>query len=403
MNKKLLVITILAAMFLATSSGTAFSKPIALPEKTLESTFVPKNIFYVSCDKKLLNKESIVAEYAQGTLFNGIQEAIDAASAGDLVFVLPGTYEEAIILKEGVYVVGSGYDNTKIDATGINTEYAVMGASYSVLQGFHIKNVSETASVIKLNKVRNMKILNNMLVGQANYGIHMQSSAFNLISGNVIGFADDSFEDVSLAHGIYLHGSSYNSVTKNKILSNQWAAILGHYAPNTQIHYNLIARRQLDGGSSSHGAIYFVNCNNASLVHNTIICEDSGTATPAGGLVIYFSQGCTMLNNISLGTRYGVFLDGNSQLSASYSTIFSEDLINGEHVKVGEGSVFNEGLEVSYENPMVNKETGKLFSGSPCIDAAKVIDFNDPDNTTPEIGAFYYSGDSKPMESNAIE
>lgn len=399
MNKKILVISILVAVFVAVSFNTAFSKPFGLLETELEDVLARGNIFYVTSDEEMISEHS-----AESTFFDSIQDAIDMAQEGDIVFVLPGTYDESIILKENVHVIGSGYDKTKIDASGIGNGYAVKGASYSTLKGFHIKNADNAASVISLYTVRNMKILNNRITGKAYYGIHMEHSAFNVINGNIIGFpANEPFEDVfsmpveslenvSLDYGIRLFASQYNSIIKNKVLASAGTgiAVYGHYAANAQIYYNLLIKRVL--GGSTTGAVDLRSCNNTVLVHNTLIGEDDGGLTPSGGLVLRVSQGVKMLNNISLGTRYGIVLAGNSQLSASYSVIYSEDLSNGgAHVYIQDpDSVFDEGSHVFYEDPLVNKDNGQLFSGSPCIDEAQTIDFKDPDDTNSEIGAFHF-------------
>ena len=46
--------------------------------------------------------------------FATIQSAIDASDAGDLVLVAAGVYEEQIVLKDGVRLVGAGADLTTI-------------------------------------------------------------------------------------------------------------------------------------------------------------------------------------------------------------------------------------------------------------------------------------------------
>ena len=50
--------------------------------------------------------------------FPTIQQGINAAAAGDVVQVAAGTYNESLIMRDGVSVVGAGPDVTILDASG---------------------------------------------------------------------------------------------------------------------------------------------------------------------------------------------------------------------------------------------------------------------------------------------
>jgi len=70
-----------------------------------------------------------------------IQAGIDAAVSGDQVVVAAGIYEENIVLKSGVDVLGAGADVTTIVATG-SSLYAVYARTVTnmELNGFTISD-----------------------------------------------------------------------------------------------------------------------------------------------------------------------------------------------------------------------------------------------------------------------
>ncbi len=133
-----------------------------------------------------------------------IAAAISNATAGDIVLVDAGTYNETIILKEGVRVVGAGYETTVIDASGIewapedeDTRFAAVVSippgrtRATVLEGFTITNrfdgiFSEDSSPIirdchiTNNQRNNVSIVggqplleNNLITGPAQAGIEV--------------------------------------------------------------------------------------------------------------------------------------------------------------------------------------------------------------------------------------
>ena len=74
--------------------------------------------------------------------FSTIQAAVDAASYGDTVLVDEGYYNERIIMKNGVVLIGAGASSTIIDGTAIDYSTVHMGGSFdamTLVQGFRIQ------------------------------------------------------------------------------------------------------------------------------------------------------------------------------------------------------------------------------------------------------------------------
>lgn len=74
-----------------------------------------------------------------GADFTSIQPAIDASSAGDIVYVFPGTYNGPITMKDEVNLFGYGPHVTTIDGQGTaNNVVTYSGVNGAVISGFRI-------------------------------------------------------------------------------------------------------------------------------------------------------------------------------------------------------------------------------------------------------------------------
>jgi hypothetical protein len=144
------------------------------------------------------------AGFANGEAeFTTIQAAIDAAEPGDIVNVPAGTYNEHIVIKDGILLCGEGAESTIIDGGG--AKLVVKCGKNSAIMGFTIQNgvkgvfnagnfigVSDciikkmSATCVRLTLGSGL-ICNNLLLGggKKTHGIvSYQSNPF--ISGNVI-------------------------------------------------------------------------------------------------------------------------------------------------------------------------------------------------------------------------
>jgi parallel beta-helix repeat protein len=147
-----------------------------------------------------------------------IQAGIDAANAGDLVLVAPGTYYEEITLKADVVVKGAGEGLSIIDG-GTDPGDVVKAIGNDImnttkLQGFTITGASNSGSMpggggIFCNSGAAPEICNNRVEGN-DQGIAMwnQSSAF--LHNNVV--IDNTYTGISV--------SSASNINNNTIANN---------------------------------------------------------------------------------------------------------------------------------------------------------------------------------------
>ncbi|MFX0199367.1 MAG: right-handed parallel beta-helix repeat-containing protein [Candidatus Hodarchaeota archaeon] len=156
-----------------------------------------------------------------------IQEAIDAASSGDEIYVLAGIYEERIVMKYGVNVIGEGADVTVIRSDGI----VVTGASNAVLQGFNI-----TGGYIGVDAygVSRFCILDNIITKIRNVGytsalgVHIGASDSVSICRNEISDIKELIGYDRNAMGIFVEDSTSTTIYRNRVFdiedTGQWGA-----------------------------------------------------------------------------------------------------------------------------------------------------------------------------------
>jgi len=150
-----------------------------------------------------------VSSEAEGDYIS-IQAAVDAAEAGDTIFVRPGTYVENLKINKGVRIWS---DSRKPEETVIRAadpsestvEISVDRASFS---GFGIEG-SEKAGIL-LTGATNCYVNNNRVQG-AEYGILLNGSESNTMSNNLITLNEK---------GIRLESSNSNDILDNIIAYN---------------------------------------------------------------------------------------------------------------------------------------------------------------------------------------
>jgi len=154
-----------------------------------------------------------------------IQEAVDAASLGDIVYVYAGTYYENVVIDKSLDLMGENRETTIIDGSLAGNVVYVTASSVSV-HGFTVRN-SGTA-------------------WQNNFGIYIfgEGSDSNSVSDNIItnngcgirleGYLGDSSNNVIDGNSITDNGaglslwlSSNNRIYRNNVQNNNYGVGIG--------------------------------------------------------------------------------------------------------------------------------------------------------------------------------
>jgi len=242
--------------------------------------------------------------------FQTIQEAINAATPGDTIYVKAGVYYENIIVNKAVSLNGENRDNTIIDGLGTGTGVNITSNNVA-MSGFTITNSGWWPNTgICLYKSSNSRITGNNVMANAYSNLELLWSSSNVISENNITMAPYDFS-LSLwwssnnvisgnnitnnNNGVRIYRASYNVVSDNNISANLYAGIFltewsndnivtgnnityngGHgiymdWSSGNKIVGNNIANNGWGGDPYLIYGIYVGWTSNNKIFHNTLI------------------------------------------------------------------------------------------------------------------------------------
>jgi len=213
--------------------------------------------------------------------FTLIQEAINAASDGDIIYVYNGTYYEKVIVNKIVSLIGEDRDSTIINGGSIGSVITIMADNVNI-SGFTIQcsgpkyddagiyvdhhrgngishnTITDNFVGIALHFSSNNVVSDNTISLNNHDGIRLYSSSNNVVSGNTI----SSNNDVGI--GFY---SSSNNVASGNAITNNYDGIGFYSSSNNVVSGNAI--------TNNYDGIYFtldsenniIYCNNFNNTH----------------------------------------------------------------------------------------------------------------------------------------
>jgi parallel beta-helix repeat protein len=232
-----------------------------------------------------------------------IQDAIDASSDGDTVYVYSGTYSGDIYIEKNITLTGEGADVVTIDGS-----YGIIIGSTStvngcIVEGFNVLNSQRGVSIYP--EASNCTVRNNIIDGLTGHYGNIIYSKNNSFTNNVITSATTTLGALYLWSGANYCTIANNTIINNQLTDSDWA-----------------------------GAIVLEEVHYSQIIDNTIV-NNAGS-----GILLYASDNNTITrNNISLNER-GLWWQQWDQSEASDSNqIYLNNFNNNEDVALYEGCI----------------------------------------------------------------
>lgn len=299
--------------------------------------------------------DAAILKVGDGEKFSTIEAAIKAASDGDTIKVLSGTYHENIVVDKKIGLIGEGSAKTIIVGDGSDDVISVSSpwANISALR-VTTNNIGSNAGINIDSGVDNVRIENCNLSNNY-YGVYAYGSSSSIIDNLVImnttanlteyGFylkyCDDAFIHNNTAsynddYGLYFYYCDYGKVQNNtfdhspyglrpyysdySIFANNSMkgnnyGIYSYYSDYSELHNNEVK-------NNNDWGIYVYNSDNHRVENNTIV--DSGypySDTGDFGLEVYSSTNVWVKNNTFTGC--GAYMDQST--STDWNSLIVED------------------------------------------------------------------------------
>ena len=284
--------------------------------------------------------------------YTNIQDAVDAASDGDMIIVRDGTYNEDIDVNKRLAIQSeNGSTNCIVQAANSDEHVFYVSASYVNISGFTITGATWGTTVMYLDSVDSCNISTNNISNNGYMGIWLNDSSNNILTKNNISNNLDGIK--------FELCNNNNTIIDNNILSNKWYGIdFWHFNNNNIITKNNISNNENDG-------IWISSFSDNNTLTNNNILNNNGY-----GIWLDLSSNNIVTNNNVSNNAYGI------KVVSSYNVITNNNISNtcwgielgGSNNTLTNNNISNicsEGIKISYSNSnivsnnnMLNTEEG---------------------------------------------
>jgi hypothetical protein len=336
--------------------------------------------------------------------YTKIQDAINAATPDDTVYVKAGTYSPStngetfpLEMRNGVSLIGEGADVCILDAEQTSRVINCIGISDSstTIDGFTITNGRvpgyERGGGIYCN-LSSPTISNNIISGNISRmggGISCSNSSFPTITHNTI-IGNSAVQNNGYGGGISCYENSSPIITNNIITGNR----SGYYGGGIDCMQSspTITNNVITGNSTGYGGgiSCMFGCSSA-ITNNTIKGNSAGGG---GGFIVGYCSP-TISNNIITGNSAtyigygggGIYRYGSGSPTITYDNVWSNSPDDYVGCSPGIGCI---SIDPLFVDPSVNDY--HLQADSLCIDAG--------DNTALGLPAFDFDGNPRILDGD---
>lgn len=267
----------------------------------------------------------------EGCDHKSVQSAIDAASPGDLIEVMEGTYYENVDLNKSLTLQGT--DASKggvvLDAGGKGPAITI-SANGATVAGLMVSNSSYSGILVHSDD----NIINDVsAIGNEYCGIRLDGSRNNTVE-------DSNFSQNGIV-GIKLEGSEYNRILSNTAYRNGYYGIDLEVSPDNLVAHNNISENGNDGielkGSKNNAILSnhaIGNLDELCLELNSDgnqISDNNASYNDLSGIMLRDSRDNMIEKNEAKKNNQGICLMGSSNTTVR-SNNASENDLHGIHL-----------------------------------------------------------------------
>jgi len=195
--------------------------------------------------------------------YTKIQDAIDNASDGDIIFVKSGVYKENVVLNKNVSIEGENRETTILEAASTERRtLELYKVSNCKISNITIRGAKGDKSNLYLSECRNVTI-QYCSIEESEEG-----DGIFLYRCSLISIRNNSILNNKQGNGILLAYSSYCIITNNKISGNQIGIFLQYQSCNNTIARNYIEDNLLVGVRIPKSGNFLINPRNNTIFEN---------------------------------------------------------------------------------------------------------------------------------------
>jgi len=296
-----------------------------------------------------------------GADYTKIQDAIDNATSGDIIYVYAGTYYENIVIGITVDLIGENKDTTIIHGLDESDNAVKITSDWCNVSEFTIENGGTNSGGIRVNS-NHCTISNVIFDDNIDKGIFLESSDYTEISDSI--FSDNN-------QGIYIYMSDYTLISSNDVSNNKDNAILclssnyndilgntidsnfgvGAYL-NNECDYNEIIGNTIS--SNDEGGIRLYKSDQNTLSENTV--SNNGDPGEDGGITCFHSNSNDIFKNtINSNYEKGIFIEFSNSNTIYQNDIYDNDIYGISIDSSNSNIIYNNNI---YDNTQNGNDDG---------------------------------------------